>query len=49
VLMALAATLIARLLHKYHWISYIGLLIIVYVALKMIWDGSSEVIHAGFA
>lgn len=45
VLMGFAATLIARLLHRYHWISYVGLLIIVYVSLKMIWDGSEEVLH----
>src|SRR3954470_8278980 len=35
-LMGAAANMIARLLEKYRWISYIGLLIVVYVALKMI-------------
>jgi predicted tellurium resistance membrane protein TerC len=34
---------IARLLHKYTWISWIGLLIILYVALDMIWKGSHQV------
>ena len=43
-LTAVAATIIARLLHRYPWIAYVGLLIIVYVALKMIWDGSEAVI-----
>jgi YjbE family integral membrane protein len=43
VLMAVAATYIARLLQKHHWIGWLGLLIIVYVALKMIWDGGHEV------
>jgi len=42
-LMGLAATFIARLLNKYRWIAYVGLLIIVYVALKMIWEGWHEV------
>jgi len=41
--MALAATLIARLLHKHHWIAYVGLLVILYVALSMIWQGAGEV------
>jgi YjbE family integral membrane protein len=44
-LTGIAATFIAKLLHRYPWISYVGLLIIVYVALKMIWDGSAEVMH----
>lgn len=42
-LMALASKVIARLLDRYHWIAYIGLLIIAYVALKMIWDGGLQV------
>jgi YjbE family integral membrane protein len=42
-LMGLAATLIARLLHRYRWIAYIGLLIILYVALDMIYRGALEV------
>ena len=42
-LMGAAASFIARLLEKYRWISYIGLLIVVYVALKMIYDGGVEV------
>ncbi|HWB46247.1 MAG TPA: TerC family protein [Hyphomicrobiaceae bacterium] len=43
VLMAVAANLIAGLLGRYPWITWIGLLIIVYVALDMIYDGSREV------
>lgn len=42
-LMGAAATLIARLLSRYFWISYIGLAIIAYVACHMIWDGGWEV------
>ncbi|MDP3898213.1 MAG: TerC family protein [Mesorhizobium sp.] len=42
-LMGLAATFIARLLHKHRWIAYIGLVIIFYVALKMMYDGAVDV------
>lgn len=42
-LMGLAASFVARLLSKYRWIAYVGLLIIVYVALKMMWEGWHEV------
>lgn len=45
-LMGLAATFIARLLRKHPWIVYIGLAIILYVAVRMIWDGSHEVAQA---
>jgi YjbE family integral membrane protein len=43
VLMAVAATYIAKLLARYPWITWIGLLVIVYVALDMIYRGSTEV------
>lgn len=42
-LMALAAAWIARLLQRYRWIGYIGLAVIVYVALEMIWRGWRQV------
>lgn len=42
-LMGLAAGFIARLLSKYRWIAYVGLLIILYVALQMMWDGWHQV------
>ncbi len=45
-LMGVAATFIAGLLKRYHWIAYVGLLIIAYVALRMIYDGGREVFHA---
>jgi YjbE family integral membrane protein len=41
-LMGLAATLIARLLGRHRWIAYVGLLIILYVAIEMIWRGAAE-------
>jgi YjbE family integral membrane protein len=46
VMMGIAATFIARLLGKYPWISWIGLLVILYVALDMIWTGWHEVAQA---
>ncbi|HEX5216263.1 MAG TPA: TerC family protein [Vicinamibacterales bacterium] len=42
-LMGLAASFIARLLHRHRWIAWVGLAIILYVALKMIHDGWLEV------
>ncbi len=45
-LMGLAATFIARLLHKHRWIGYLGLLIILYVALDMVYRGTVEVMAA---
>ena len=42
-LMGLAASLVARLLERHRWIAYIGLAIILYVALDMIWRGALEI------
>jgi YjbE family integral membrane protein len=44
-LTGVAAIFLARLLQKYPWISYAGLLIIVYVAGNMIYEGTREVFH----
>jgi YjbE family integral membrane protein len=38
-LMAVAANYIARLIERFHWIAYIGLLVILYVAGSMIYHG----------
>ncbi|MBS0560107.1 MAG: TerC family protein [Proteobacteria bacterium] len=46
ILMGLAANFIAGLLEKYRWIAWVGLLIVLYVALKMIWEGGHEVFEA---
>jgi len=43
VMMAIAANFIAKLLERYSWITWIGLVVILYVALEMIWTGSHEV------
>lgn len=45
-LMGFAASYIAGLLKRHHWIAYVGLLIILYVSLKMMWDGGHEVLEA---
>jgi YjbE family integral membrane protein len=42
-LMAVAASFIARLLNRYHWIAYIGLAVIAYVAIEMIYKGGDQV------
>jgi predicted tellurium resistance membrane protein TerC len=42
-LMGLAASFIARLLQRYRWIAYVGLAIILYVALQMMYEGFTEV------
>jgi YjbE family integral membrane protein len=42
-LMGAAASIIARLLERYRWIAYIGLAIVVYVALSMIYHGWEDV------
>jgi len=39
VLMAFAATLIMRLLTKYPWISWVGLIVLIYVAAEMFYRG----------
>ncbi len=44
-LMGIAASLIARLLQRHPWISYAGLIIVLYVALRMIWFGAWEIMH----
>ena len=42
-LMVLAANLVARLVQRFKWIAWIGLLLILYVALSMIWEGAHQV------
>jgi len=45
-LMGIAASLIAGLLQRHPWISYAGLILVVYVALRMIWFGGWEIMYA---
>ena len=44
-LMGIASNFVARLLNRYSWISWVGLGIITFVALRMIWDGSEQIIE----
>lgn len=43
VLMGVAADLVARLLERYRWVAWLGLLIVLSVALRMIWEGAHQV------
>ena len=42
-LMGIAANFIARYIERYRWIAYVGLAVILWVALKMIWEGWHDV------
>jgi len=44
-LMGFGASLIVKLLTKYHWISYLGLVVLIITALRMLWDGWGEMAH----
>jgi predicted tellurium resistance membrane protein TerC len=44
--MGAAAAMIARALQKHRWIAYVGLALILYVALVMMWDGGHEIREA---
>ena len=48
-LMACAANLVAHLLEKYRWLAYVGLAVVGYVALNMVWRGGHEVFGAAMA
>ena len=43
VLMAVAADLLARVLHQHRWIAWVGLVIVLYVAVTMVGHGWQEV------
>ena len=44
-LMGIASNVIARLLARHQWIAWVGLGIVTVVALRMIYEGSTEVLH----
>lgn len=46
VLMGVAANLVASLLESKPWIAWIGLLIVLYVAVAMVWHGARDVVAA---
>jgi YjbE family integral membrane protein len=43
ILMGVAANVIARYIERYRWIAWVGLVIILWVALKMIYEGAGHV------
>lgn len=43
-LMGVAANFIARWMERHRWLAWVGLLIILFVSLKMIWEGGHEVL-----
>lgn len=45
-LMGAAANVIARMLERWRWISYLGLAIVLYVAVMMVWHGGNDVLQA---
>lgn len=47
VLMGVAARFIANLLERYRWLAWVGLLIILYVALKLIYEGWHDITARG--
>jgi YjbE family integral membrane protein len=44
-LMGVAASLVARLLTRFRWLAWVGLAIVLYVSITMIWQGSFQVAH----
>lgn len=44
VLTGAAAAVVARMLARHSWLGYVGVAMIVWVALKMIWDGSRSLL-----
>ena len=45
VLMAFFATFIMRVMTKFPWLSWVGLIFLVYLTIKMLVDGFSELLH----
>src|SRR4051812_6912996 len=43
ILMGIAANIIAKYIERYRWIAWVGLIVIMWVALKMIWEGAAHV------
>jgi YjbE family integral membrane protein len=48
-LMGIAANVIARYIERYRWIAWVGLVVIIYVAGKMIWEGWHDIQPAASA
>ena len=48
-LMGLAASMVARVLHRWRWIAWVGLTLVLYIAIKMIYNGWLELQPSLFA
>ncbi|EIZ80548.1 integral membrane TerC family protein [Novosphingobium sp. Rr 2-17] len=48
-LMGLAANLLAKVIERYRWLAYVGLMVILYVAGKMIWEGLMDPVRGVLA
>ncbi|MCX7384236.1 MAG: TerC family protein, partial [Alphaproteobacteria bacterium] len=44
VLMGVAATWIAGLLERHRWIGWVGLVVVLYIAVKLTWEGAHELL-----
>ena len=44
-LMGVAASFVARLLQRFRWVAFVGIAIVLFVALRMIWDGGGDVLR----
>ena len=44
-LMAFFATMIMKIMTKYPWISWVGLIFLIYLTIKMLVDGFAELMH----
>ena len=42
---AVAASFIARLLHRFRWLGYVGLALVFWVSLTMMWHGHRDVVE----
>ena len=42
---AVAASFIARLLHRFRWLGYVGLTLVFWVSLSMMWHGHRDVVE----
>jgi predicted tellurium resistance membrane protein TerC len=43
-LMGVAAGILARLLSRYRWIAWLGLAVVAFVAMRMIWQGGWQIV-----
>lgn len=44
VLMGVAASLLARVLTRWRWLGWVGLLVVLQIALRLVWDGAWQIV-----